>query len=89
MSKTFSPPSEEEEHLSLGEHFMFDPIFTSGICILPNICDRGIEISEALHINAGRLLCKYLAEEWDFSYHFDNEQACDASMLKRIRPGMP
>ncbi|HHQ4465335.1 TPA: hypothetical protein ACSP8J_002955 [Aeromonas veronii] len=86
MSKTFSPPSEEEEHLSLGEHFMFDPIFTSGICILPNICDRGIEISEALHINAGRLLCKYLAEEWDFSYHFDNEQACDASMLKRIRP---
>ncbi|MGL5287209.1 MAG: hypothetical protein ACRC8D_13845 [Aeromonas sp.] len=85
MSKTFSPPSEDDE-LSLGQHFMFDPIFTSGICILPNICDRGVEISEALHINAGRLLCKYLSEEWDFSYNFDNEQTSDISMMKRIRP---
>ena len=44
-------------------------------------------MSEALHINAGRLLCKYLAEEWDFSYNFDNDDdSSEASVMHRIRP---
>ncbi len=59
---------------------------TSGICILPNISDQRSEMSEALHINAGRLLCKYLAEEWDFSYNFDNEENSEESVMRRIRP---
>ena len=43
-------------------------------------------MSEALHINAGRLLCKYLAEAWDFSYNFDNEQNSAENVMRRIRP---
>jgi hypothetical protein len=43
-------------------------------------------MSEALHINAGRLLCKYLSEEWDFSYNFANEDSSEASVMGRIRP---
>ncbi|HHJ4328325.1 TPA: hypothetical protein ACQJWO_005639, partial [Klebsiella pneumoniae] len=61
-------------------------IFTSGICILPSISDQRVEMSEALHINAGRLLCKYLSEEWDFSYNFDNEESGEESAMRRIRP---
>ena len=86
MSKTFDtrPVTENEENR--GHSFVFEPIFTSGICILPNISDHGVEMSEALHINAGRLLCKYLAEEWDFSYNFDNEDSSESSVMHRIRP---
>jgi hypothetical protein len=43
-------------------------------------------MSEALHINAGRLLCKYLAEEWDFSYNLENEDCSNESAMHRIRP---
>ena len=86
MSKTFDIRSEKEI-ASHGQNFVFEPIFTSGICILPNINDPSIEVSEALHINAGRLLCKYLAEEWDFSYNLENEKdhSEDGSPY-RIRP---
>ncbi|MDX1537947.1 hypothetical protein [Arsukibacterium sp.] len=86
MSKTFDtrPVTENEENR--GHSFVFEPIFTSGICILPNISDHGVEMSEALHINAGRLLCKYLSEEWDFSYNFDNENSSESSVMHRIRP---
>lgn len=84
MSKTFETRSVEEDNR--GHSFVFEPIFTSGICILPNISDHGVEMSEALHINAGRLLCKYLSEEWDFSYNFDNEDTSEASVMRRIRP---
>ena len=73
MSKTFDDKTPEDGEAERGG-FVFEPIFTSGICILPNISDQRSEMSEALHINAERLLCKYLAEEWDFSYNFDNEQ---------------
>jgi hypothetical protein len=69
-----------------GHSFVFEPIFTSGICVLPNISDHRSEMSEALHINAGRLLCKYLSEEWDFSYNFANEDSSEASVMGRIRP---
>ena len=86
MSKTFDTRSPNEDEENRGHSFVFEPIFTSGICILPNISDHGGEMSEALHINAGRLLCKYLAEEWDFSYNFDNEDSNDASVMHRIRP---
>ncbi|MGM8228509.1 hypothetical protein ACSV5M_18150 [Cellvibrio sp. ARAG 10.3] len=86
MSKTFDTRSPNEDEENRGHSFVFEPIFTSGICILPNISDHGGEMSEALHINAGRLLCKYLAEEWDFSYNFDNEDTNDASVMHRIRP---
>ena len=86
MSKTFDIRSEKEI-ATHGQNFVFEPIFTSGICILPNINDPSIEVSEALHINAGRLLCKYLAEEWDFSYNIDNEKEhIDGEDPYRIRP---
>lgn len=86
MSKTFDTRTLPENEENRGHSFVFEPIFTSGICILPNISDHGVEMSEALHINAGRLLCKYLAEEWDFSYNFDQEDSSDASVMHRIRP---
>jgi len=86
MSKTFETKSLNEDADNRGHSFVFEPIFTSGICILPNISDHGVEMSEALHINAGRLLCKYLSEEWDFSYNFDNEDNSEASVMRRIRP---
>jgi len=85
MSKTFDIRPEKELN-SQNQSFVFEPIFASGICILPNITDPTIEASEALHINAGRLLCKYLAEEWDFSYNIDNnDNQCELSRYK-IRP---
>ncbi|MBB1520667.1 hypothetical protein H3H45_15560 [Pseudomonas sp. SR9] len=86
MSKTFETKTEESNDDNRDHSFVFEPIFTSGICILPNISDQRIEMSEALHINAGRLLCKYLAEEWDFSYNFDNEETGEESVMRRIRP---
>ncbi|MGP9801090.1 hypothetical protein [Rheinheimera sp. NSM] len=86
MSKTFDTRTMGEDEENRGHSFVFEPIFTSGICILPNISDHGVEMSEALHINAGRLLCKYLAEEWDFSYNFDNEDSSESSVMHRIRP---
>jgi len=86
MRKTFDPKLEEKGAENRDHSFVFEPIFTSGICILPNIQDNLVEMSEALHINAGRLLCKYLAEEWDFSYNFDAEETSDANMMHRIRP---
>lgn len=86
MSKTFDTRTLPESEENRGHSFVFEPIFTSGICILPNISDHGVEMSEALHINAGRLLCKYLAEEWDFSYNFDQEEKSDTNAMHRIRP---
>jgi hypothetical protein len=86
MNKTFDTKPMGENDGKRGRSFVFEPIFTSGICILPNISDHRSEMSEALHINAGRLLCKYLAEEWDFSYNFENEDSSEASVMGRIRP---
>ncbi len=85
MSKTFDIRPEKES-TSQSQSFVFEPIFTSGICILPNINDPDVEVSEALHINAGRLLCKYLAEEWDFSYNVENEETNSKNSQYRIRP---
>ncbi len=85
MRKTFEVrpvSSDEDRHRS----FVFEPIFTSGICILPNISNQHGSVSEALHINAGRLLCKYLSEEWDFSYNYEDELENEASVMNRIRP---
>jgi len=86
MAKTFDTRPELENDANSGHSFVFEPIFTSGICILPNITDHGVEMSEALHINSGRLLCKYLAEEWDFSYNLENEDSNESSVMQRIRP---
>lgn len=86
MRKTFDPKLEDTGLQNQDHAFIFEPIFTSGICILPNIQDNRVEMSEALHINAGRLLCKYLSEEWDFSYNFDVEETRDENMMNRIRP---
>lgn len=85
MSKTFDIRTEQEM-LSHNQSFVFEPIFTSGICILPNITHRSVEMSEALHINAGRLLCKYLSEEWNFSYSMDNDENPTEEVTRRIRP---
>jgi len=86
MRKTFDPKLEDNGMQNRDESFVFEPIFTSGICILPNIQDNRVEMSEALHINAGRQLCKYLSEEWDFSYNFDADETSDENMMYRIRP---
>ncbi|NTS77137.1 hypothetical protein HR060_09655 [Catenovulum sp. SM1970] len=85
MSKTFDT-RPDSGLASQNQSFVFEPIFTSGICILPNINDHGVELSEALHINAGRLLCKYLSEEWNFSYNMDNEESTSENVINRIRP---
>ena len=89
MNKTFEIKNQEledkQESTKSKSAFIFEPIFTSGICILPNITGYNQEISEALHINAGRLLCKYLSEEWNFSYNYDLEEDTE-SIVKRIRP---
>ncbi len=84
LSKTFEVKPEDDDDRR--HSFVFEPIFTSGICILPNITDNKVELSEALHINAGRLLCKYLSEEWDFSYNTDDARDSEANVLARIRP---
>ncbi|WP_145187706.1 hypothetical protein [Pseudomonas sp. URMO17WK12:I11] len=86
MNKTFDTKPVEDNDGKSGHSFVFEPIFTSGICVLPNASDNRSEMSEALHINAGRLLCKYLSEEWDFSYNFANEDSGEASVMGRIRP---
>lgn len=85
MSKTFNISSEQEMS-NKSQSFVFEPIFTSGICILPNLTSPSVAMSEALHINAGRLLCKYLAEEWMFSYNVESENESFDSVQRRIRP---
>lgn len=89
MSKTLDTQKNTKRSSldSDGHSFVFEPIFSSGICILPNIACQSVEISEALHINAGRLLCKYLSEEWDFSYNLDRDDASNKrSVAERLRP---
>lgn len=89
MSKTLhtEKKAKKESNANDGHSFVFEPIFSSGICILPNIACQTVEISEALHINAGRLLCKYLSEEWDFSYNLDREEDDNKrTIVDRLRP---
>ncbi|PCH61790.1 MAG: hypothetical protein COC19_04215 [SAR86 cluster bacterium] len=89
MGKTFNQGlSKLKDHgKNSSEHsFVFEPIFSNGICILPNISCESVEISEALHINAGRLLCKYLSEEWNFSYNFTETDDSKMDVMKRLRP---
>lgn len=84
IRKTFDirPESDVEGQ---NQSFVFEPIFTSGICILPTI-SASPDMSEALHINAGRLLCKYLAEEWNFSYNPENINDESYDVTQRVRP---
>lgn len=87
MSKTFDYHPVESQISDKRHSFVFEPIFTSGICILPNLSGNKVEVSEALHMNAGRLLCKYLSEEWDFSYNVEREDDdLPGNMMGRIRP---
>jgi hypothetical protein len=87
LSKTFDYRSDQSRLADKRHSFVFEPIFTSGICILPNISGKNVEISEALHINAGRLLTKYISEEWNFSYNEerDNDELPE-DVMERIRP---
>lgn len=86
MSKTLDQTKTELSGERSRQSFIFEPIFTCGICILPNITSKKKEeVSEALHINAGRLLCKYLSEEWDFSYSDDSVRT-DGAVAPGIRP---
>ena len=87
LSKTFDYRSDQSQMVDKRHSFVFEPIFTSGICILPNISGKNVEISEALHINAGRLLTKYISEEWNFSYNEEREDdEVPADVMERIRP---
>jgi hypothetical protein len=86
MSKTLDEIKTDTSGDNSRQSFIFEPIFTCGICILPNITSKKKEeVSEALHINAGRLLCKYLSEEWDFSYNDESDRVDDVLPLS-IRP---
>lgn len=87
LSKTFDYHSVQNQQQDKRHSFVFEPIFTSGICILPNISGHNLDISEALHINAGRLLTKYISEEWNFSYNEEREEdEVPEDVMKRIRP---
>jgi len=88
MSKTFNDSVWNKQGVPLtGDHsFVFEPIFSTGICILPNLASESSEISEALHINSGRLLCKYLSEEWNFSYNNADEDGAEKGIMERLRP---
>ncbi|MFM2478418.1 hypothetical protein [Celerinatantimonas sp. MCCC 1A17872] len=87
LSKTFDYKVVQNQQVDKRHSFVFEPIFTSGICILPNISGHNLDISEALHINAGRLLTKYISEEWNFSYNEEREEEeVPADVMKRIRP---
>ncbi|CAG9000899.1 MAG: hypothetical protein CENE_02906 [Candidatus Celerinatantimonas neptuna] len=87
LSKTFDYHSVQNQPQDKRHSFVFEPIFTSGICILPNISGHNLDISEALHINAGRLLTKYISEEWNFSYNEEREEdEVPEDVMKRIRP---
>ena len=87
LSKTFDYRADQSKAEDKRHSFVFEPIFTSGICILPNISGKNVEISEALHINAGRLLTKYVSEEWNFSYNEEREDdEVPADVMERIRP---
>jgi len=89
MSKTLNTQREiKEDNQQSNDHsFVFEPIFSSGFCILPNIACQSVEISEALHINSGRLLCKYLAEEWNFSYNFERDKDNNkCNTIEQLRP---
>ncbi|OUM72528.1 hypothetical protein AUC60_17735 [Pseudomonas caspiana] len=86
MNKTFDTKPTDEDNGNSSHSFVFEPIFSSGICVLPNVSQHSGEMSEALHINAGRLLCKYLSEEWDFSYNVANEVSSTSNVMERIRP---
>ncbi|MEP0356533.1 hypothetical protein [Paraglaciecola sp.] len=87
LSKTFDYHSGQSQLADKRHSFVFEPIFTSGICILPNISGKNVDISEALHINAGRLLTKYISEEWNFSYNEErNNDELPADVMGRIRP---
>lgn len=95
MSKTFDSQvqtkSAVKEKTDKGA-FVYEPIFTCGIGILPNITSQTEELSEALHINAGRLLCRYLAEEMEFSENdaaFEETEAKDKKSVQapiKLRP---
>ncbi|MCY4044445.1 MAG: hypothetical protein OXE99_05135 [Cellvibrionales bacterium] len=86
MSKTFQS-QQAKSSKSQRQSFVFEPIFSAGICILPNLSRERLEISEALYINTGRLLCKYLSEEWDFSYnHPNHNQSGHNTFMDRLRP---
>lgn len=87
LSKTFDYHSVQNQVGDKRHSFVFEPIFTSGICILPNISGHNLDISEALHINAGRLLTKYISEEWNFSYNEEREEEeVPEDVMSRIRP---
>lgn len=86
IRKTFEVKKGGRAEKNRDHGFVFEPIFTTGICVLPNLSDARLDTCDALHINAGRMLCKYLSEEWDFSYNFDAEAGSREGMLKRVRP---
>jgi hypothetical protein len=52
-----------------------EQIFSSGIGILPHFNLLAGENAQAIHVNAGRLICKYLAEEWRYSQSDPNKDA--------------
>jgi hypothetical protein len=62
-----------------------EPIFSAGIAILPDLDPESAEYSQATHINAGRLICKYFSEEWRFS-NGNLEQDSKSGFDRILRP---
>jgi transcriptional regulator with XRE-family HTH domain len=63
----------------------FEPIFSAGIAILPHFDPGGGEYAQAIHVNAGRLICKYLSEEWRFS-KVANADGLGVGLERALRP---
>lgn len=70
-----SPGVTTDETVSDSILHGFEPIFSAGIGILPHFNPESGEFSQGIHVNAGRLICKYLSEEWQFSRSNVNEGA--------------
>jgi len=68
MNKTLDYTTNPATSPNEPNAFVFEPIFSCGIAVLPNMPSTNAGVSEALHMNAGRMLTKYFSEEWNFSY---------------------
>jgi hypothetical protein len=73
--RDYSTQERAGESNAEGKSQGFEPIFSSGIAILPHFNHAGGEYAQAIHINAGRLICKYLSEEWQFNQSNPKEDA--------------
>ena len=88
MNKTLEQTAASSSLPNQPNSFVYEPIFSCGIAVLPNMPSTNAGVSEALHMNAGRMLTKYFSEEWNFSYSEgrDDDKITIDSAKQIIRP---